>query len=37
MNSEDHVTCFVADAGVGMGGNIVKELVTGSGDGLCAV
>ncbi len=37
MNSKDHVTCFVADAGVGMGGNVVKELITGSDDGLCAV
>ena len=33
MNSKDHVTCFVVDAGVGMGGNIVKELITSSGDG----
>ncbi len=36
MNSEDHVTCFVADAGVGMGVIIVEELITGGGDGLFA-
>jgi hypothetical protein len=28
---KDHVACFVANAGIGMGGYIIKELVAGRG------
>ena len=37
MDGENHVTGMVADAGVGVGSNVIENLMACFGDGLGAV
>ena len=37
MDGENRVTCMVADAGIGVGSNVIEELMACFCDGLGAV